>query len=350
MKIHTSMQTTRSCTAKNYLPICVAAFSLLLALLQGCRSSSKLLYPIEIESYYGYIDEEGTLVIPPRYSEAQGYASGLAPVQRSDGSLAYLNLKGEELAIADTYGPVQKADRFSDDMARVVVGQRVGYIDTNLRWVIEPRFAQAGRFSEGLALVLEQGKARYIDKKGLEVFSLEDVSAAGPIRAGFAYFVQNGLFGIVNRQGQIAKKPDFLFLAVADPESGLARALDSKTELYGFVDRDGSWVIPPRYPNARDFSDGFAAVFIRNTNRYGYIDTRGNMRIPDRYLAAGNFREGLAWVRTETGLRYINKDAVWISPLIFTYTNDFHQGLAAAGQGETRLYINAKGDITWPNP
>ena len=315
-----------------------------------------MLYPIEIESYYGYIDEEGTLVIPPQYSQAQSYASGLAPVQRSDGSLAYLNLKGEELAIEEAYGPIQKVDRFSDDMARVVVDQRVGYINTDLRWVIEPSFAQAGRFSEGLALVFEadQNTARYIDKKGIEVFSLENVSAAGPMRASFAYFMRDGRFGIIDRQGKVTHNPTqdsgFLFLASADPKSGLARALDNKTELYGFVDRNGSWVIPPRYPNARDFSDGFAAVFVRNTNRYGYIDTRGNVRIPSRYLAAGNFHEGLAWVRTESGLRYIDKDAVWISPLVFTYTNDFHQGLAAASQGETRLYINTQGDIAWPNP
>ncbi len=330
------------------------AYLLLIVVVLGCRSSSKLLYPIEVESFYGYINRQGSLRIPPKYPYVERYSEGLAPVQRSDGSLVYLNLDGKELEVPTNHGqdcPINKLDVFSDGMARVVVGQKVGYIDIKLNWAILPQFRRAGQFSEGLAAVLDFAKRRaaYINKKGKEVFTLENVTAVGPMKAGFAYFVRNERFGIVNKEGKILRKPNYLFLASADPNTGLARAQDDESELFGFVNRNGNWIILPRYPNAKDFSGGFAAVFIRNKNAYGYIDSRGNMRISGQYLAAGGFQDGFAWVKTDKGFRYINSDGQWLSPLIFTYTHDFYEGLAAASQGESQLYINTQGGITWPS-
>ncbi len=322
---------------------------ILLLLLQACRSNNNL-YPVQIDSFYGYINHRGALLIAPQYANARNYAEGFAPVQRSDGSLAYLNLKGEELEVPGGYGKVEKIDIFSEGLARVVVDRKIGYINKQFQWAIAPQYRQAGRFSGTLASVLDADRqqASYIDRNGAEVFSLANVSAIGPMRAGYAYFVRDERFGIIDEQGRVQQEPDFLFLASADPASGLARALDDKTELYGYVDRNGSWIISPRYPDAGDFSNGFAAVFIRSKNRYGYIDTRGALRIPGRYLEAGDFHDGFAWVRLARGSRYIDKDGSWLSPLIFSRTHDFHEGLAAALQGSEFLYISSRGTITWP--
>ncbi|MEM9423801.1 MAG: WG repeat-containing protein [Spirochaetota bacterium] len=325
-------------------------FLLALFTMPGC-SSNKLLYPVEVKSLYGYINYRGSLQIPPKYPKAQRYSEGFAPVQRNDGSLIYLDLDGNELEIPTAYGSPEKLDIFSDGMARVVVGQQVGFLDKKLLWAIPPRFTQAGRFAEGLAAVFDVSRKRgaYIDKKGSEVFALDNVAALGPMKAGFAYFVREGRFGIVDKQGQIVRKAQYLFMASADPATGLARAQDEQTELLGFVDRSGTWIISPRYPNAGDFSDGLAAVYVRAKNRYGYIDARGNLQIPAQYLQAGGFHEGFAWVRTDKGFRYIDRDGRWLSPLVFTYTHNFYAGLAAAAQGNSQLYIDTEGGVIWPS-
>ena len=332
------------------IPFCLTCGLLAIFFVNSCRSSDILLYPVEVQSLYGYIDREGKLIIAPKYPNVLYYQEGFAPVQRKNGIPVYLNLEGEELEIPTDYGTIEKLDSFSDGMARVVVDKQVGYVNTKLAWAIQPQFDRAGRFSEGFAAVLDidQRSVVYMNKKGEEVFVLNNVTAAGPMRAGFAYFIRDGLFGMVNHRGQIIRKPSYLFLASADPISGLARAQDSQTELFGFVDRSGSWVIPPRYPNAGDFSEGFASVYIRNENRYGYIDARGKLRLQGRYLAAGEFHDGLAWVRTEKGFRYIDQDGKWLSPLIFTYAHSFYEGLAAAFQGDNQLYIDTEGRVAWP--
>lgn len=89
---------------------------------------------------------------------------------------------------------------------------------------------------------------------------------------------------------------------------------------YGFIDLTGSFVIPPIFTAARNFSEGMAAVsiggraFIKSyTNRgegpvqyissekdkWGYIDRTGEIKIPPQFGAAHEFSEGLALVALE---------------------------------------------------
>ena len=89
---------------------------------------------------------------------------------------------------------------------------------------------------------------------------------------------------------------------------------------YGFIDLTGSFVIPPIFTAAQNFSEGMAAVFIGGrsfiesytgedgrTARYissekgkwGYIDRTGEIKIPPQFGGAHKFSEGLALVTLE---------------------------------------------------
>lgn len=91
---------------------------------------------------------------------------------------------------------------------------------------------------------------------------------------------------------------------------GLAPAYDSATELYGFVDRDGIFVIEPQWAWAKAFSDdGIAIVGVENEERdysswykYGFVNDKGEQVIPCIYHAATSFyQNGLAIVGKEVG-------------------------------------------------
>jgi len=72
-----------------------------------------------------------------------------------------------------------------------------------------------------------------------------------------------------------------------------------------------SIAIPPQYDDARDFSEGLAAV--RVGGKWGYIDRSGKMVIPPRFLRAEPFRGGLAVVDTSQRLfAYWNKGTHYI--------------------------------------
>lgn len=78
---------------------------------------------------------------------------------------------------------------------------------------------------------------------------------------------------------------------------------------YGFIDREGSCVIPYKYEYAGVFSEGLARV--RLDDKYGYIDKNGVVVIPYKYSDAGDFIDGLAAVIFDNKKGYIDKTGQW---------------------------------------
>lgn len=76
------------------------------------------------------------------------------------------------------------------------------------------------------------------------------------------------------------------------------RALVRIGDRYGFVDRNGTLVIPAEYASAGSFSSGLAPVDnISGAGWDGYIDRNGNVAIREEFDDAEEFRNGLALVR-----------------------------------------------------
>ncbi|MFL6209814.1 MAG: WG repeat-containing protein [Pyrinomonadaceae bacterium] len=113
-------------------------------------------------SKYGYIDEQGTLVINPDFDMAGGFSEGLANVQ-IDGKWGYINKDGKMVI------PPQFIDAtsFSEGLASVRTDKGCGYIDKAGKFVIEPQYdGGAFPFSGGVAVVMTAAGRGYIDKTG----------------------------------------------------------------------------------------------------------------------------------------------------------------------------------------
>lgn len=63
---------------------------------------------------------------------------------------------------------------------------------------------------------------------------------------------------------------------------------------YGYMDRTGRIVIPPKYSQAGPFREGFALV--REKGRFGFVNARGEEVIPPRFEDAWHFSNGRASV------------------------------------------------------
>jgi WG containing repeat len=64
---------------------------------------------------------------------------------------------------------------------------------------------------------------------------------------------------------------------------------------HGFMDENCRLVVPPRFDEAFDFTEGLAAV--ESEGKWGYIDKSGKFAIPPQFAGAGQFSDGLAGVR-----------------------------------------------------
>lgn len=66
--------------------------------------------------------------------------------------------------------------------------------------------------------------------------------------------------------------------------------------LYGYINRNGKFVIEPQYDYASTFSCGYAIVYDENKKQYYYIDTKGNQQSYSSTYAPDLFYYGFAKV------------------------------------------------------
>lgn len=172
---------------------------------------------------YGYIDQRGNMVIPPRFRYATQFSEGLAAV-----------------TIAD---------------------EQAGYIDRTGKTVIAMQYAGTTSFSEGLGRVSVHTGSGFmtrsgcVDKHGKIVIPIE-YDTLLPCREGIVVAFKAGKCFGLDTNGTVVLRGEFKSLWPF--HEGLAQA--DKDGLWGFVDHAGKWVIPAQFENCAWFSEGLAGV------------------------------------------------------------------------------------------
>jgi hypothetical protein len=293
---------------------------------------------VRVGDKWGYIDRTGKMVIAPQFREAAPFSEGLAAVTPyHDYLCGFIDENGNYVIPAKVHRFCQS---FSEGLAAVggdaydadtEPPSLVGYIDRTGKWVIQPEFYTTGLFHEGFAMVSD-GRARgFIDRTGRrsifsESFEPRDAFAEGlapavvGIHRGSDGVVASVDYGILDHTGkQVLSIPG---TDVHGFSEGLAlvefRGLNGHYALYGYADKTGKLVIPPRFDSAAPFFEGLAAT------SEGYIDHQGSVVIKQR---GQSFSGGLAWVQIHSRTiseqpehrniyAYLNRAGkfVWVSP------------------------------------
>jgi hypothetical protein len=224
---------------------------------------------------WGYIDRSGRLVIKRRYSFADDFSEGLAGVVFDDDKYGFINQRGETV-IPPRFSPrrgvahsmiVTDTSRFSEGLACVrETGGLYGYINRKGEFSIPPRFAFAQEFSEGLAwVVTKDSKVGWIDKTGRWVVTGIN-GRSFPAELGFIYTSET-----LNWRYSEGLVPFFLYAG--------------GKYLRGYMDRSGQVSIQPRgddeFGILNPFYGGVALVYyfvngdLTTEQKYGYINTKG---------------------------------------------------------------------------
>ena len=236
---------------------------------------------------WGFVKRNGEMLIEPRFSEARGFAEGLAPVcvrvSLFRSGWGYIDRSGK-MAIAPKF---DSANPFSEGLARVRLGGersgRFGFIDKSGKLVIPAEFSLAFAFHDARAPVR-------LPPPELATGDFDDWEPDGPV---------HGRWGYIDRAGAVVVKP--AFHKASEFSEGLACVeVDRK---FGYVDPTGKPVIPLRFTGAGSFSNGLARVQPRSRGPWGYINKAGRIVIQPRFAWCGDFARGLAEVQlTRTGV------------------------------------------------
>lgn len=251
------------------------------------------------------INTDGTVIAAGSYGEISAFSEGMAAVRKQlpwkadpdwqPGQLVappgtqsgYIDRTGKEVIPLGMFSGL-----YSDFHEGLAVlgndGESKGFIDREGQIVIPQVYEDAKDFSGNLAPVksTETKLWGYIDKLGALVIPME-YETAESFHDGVAYVVKNGLAGYIDETGKEVITFQYQ-TKKSDPTdrsfyNGLALAMGSDGA-YGYIDKNGSFVIQPKYLEAEPFKGEVAQVTSANqaySNGYGssYLINRQGERL-----------------------------------------------------------------------
>lgn len=158
-----------------------------------------------MDKKYGFINEEGKMVIPASFSNVGNFKNGLAWAKDASGKFGFIDESGS-WAILPELDAVKSFDEVSG-MARVKKGDVWYYVNKTG----EPLMVDSDHFwdfSEGLCQGEKQGLRGFFDNKGEWVIEAK-FDDAKKFENGQALVKQNGKWGIINTKGDWLLEPKF---------------------------------------------------------------------------------------------------------------------------------------------
>ncbi len=319
---------------------------------------------------WGYVDPTGQFVVPPQFERLSRFVEGRAWGERPDGQLQAIDRDGRVSASSAavdraSFGDPSEEDEPSPDypmaghdlrrLGRALVDAVIrsgrvpvevdvdederltGYEDLAGRAVIDARFKNASPFVDGLAQVESDEGVGFIDSDGKVVVPLKFDHALLRFSRDRTVAVADGKAWLIDTTGRrIADLGPWEWPGLRPEESfgDLAQfvGLDDffadglipwpRGDQWGYIDRDGQWVIEPRFESAQLFRGGYASV--TSGGRGQLIDTQGRVV---RDVGAGWIAppdHGLTRVGSAMRWGFLTPDGDWPAVLSFaTLRADF---------------------------
>jgi hypothetical protein len=353
-------------------------FVILGAMNAGTRSpAGALLYEISIDRTWGFINADGEVVIPPRFSEVGRFSEGLVAVrlategERSEES-GFINAKGDFVIGPGVpagfkfpkYQNSYSYGDFHEGRARLWIGDSTGcggYIDRTGKLVIPAKFARASEFSEGLACVslprpdgesFGPKRAGFIDPEGRFVIPPDQDFIALKFSDGRCVIsCTNGdrswSCSVIDRQGNVILPPG-IYSSISLFEGGLARVV--KDGKVGCIDTDGNVVVPVEFDQLWEFGAGEHFTTGTKNGRSYIVDQTGQCV---RELDLGPdtevvwLRHGMVMVESGGKRGFIDLDGCLRIPIEFDNAENFNGTLAYAQRDGWKGYINRNGEFVW---
>lgn len=155
---------------------------------------------------------------------------------------------------------------------------------------------------------------------------------------GYALAKKDSLFGYIDQNGSIVVpfvKADTL------GRFQYERAIIKRDEQFGFINKEAEVAVPIIYEYATDFVEGLSIV--SKQSKWGFIDTTGAEAIPIQYDEVTSFSEGLALVSKNGKYGYINMEGKEVIPPRYEQAGVFSSGITWVGTDGEYYFINMRG-------
>lgn len=240
-----------------------------------------------------------------------------------------------------------------------------GYIDRTGKFAVNASYDQAGYFKNGQARVKRGRSFNTIDKKGKEKLIGKDMLLSRPVRPGNPNADRNIGKELVAKKNKNGKWEIF-DKSYKRRASGLDNILwfedndlvpAEASEKWGYLDKNGKFVIAPQFEDAWPFFEGLACVSVNG--KYGFINPSGKLVIQPQFYIPTRFSDGLAPMKAhldenkiaeyyqryrQNSCWFVDKFGHRIGNLEFGAARPFSEGLASVRSDIRWGFITTKGE------
>lgn len=301
-----------------------------------------------------FLNDDGTEMCPSMILDGiSHFSEGKFAARRRNKDtvyFAYFNTAGKELFKVNTSLPLQFKQgyaltvKFLDEKGT----QRLyGMIDSNGNIIFDNVLPDALEFSDSLAYIDNDERKGYIDLQGNFRITLDDKYVGYRFSEGLAAISDADLkLGFINKKGEIVIP--LKYDEGGEFSEGLCKVYSEGG--FGYINKNGDLVIAHRFDEARNFCEERAFVGMLDDNNeliWGFIDKDGRMIETFIYKAVNDFSEGLASVKKDKLWGFIDKNGNTIIDFQYSDADSFYNNLAfVIDRANKRAgYINKKGEF-----
>ena len=324
------------------------------------QNFSSRLFSVSNGEFFGILNTQGKTIVPPKYSQIQ-IVDALINSNTTDYKKYFvveidqkhgLYNDGGQLILKPIYQGVSQLENCQLPIFRIQGNSDLmGLYFGSTSQIIEPKYITLN-YLEATQIVTCRDK-KWIEmyqSNGSRLLSNLEISELKELIPGiYTYMSVNNLFGLTTNKEMLlsadydeikqvgsskviavrkknkwalyvtSKKQlgafDFSFIGNYS-QMGLINAANDKKQ-YGFMNEEGSWIIPAKYNNAMCFNQNYPLISnivddikiapVSLNGKYGYIDAKGNTFINFEYDSAQPFSGLIAAVKSKNGWQVIGK-------------------------------------------
>jgi len=224
-----------------------------------------------------YLDKKGLEAFKLSAKEGSKCSNGFIIIKDNYSKFYHVNKKGKPI----TTKTWDEAGEFSEGLAMVKENGKYGFVDTVGKKVIDIKYDVVSNFSKAAAMVKSSNEFFLINKKG-EAIGTAKYEAAGVPDNGTFPVQKDKLAGLIDSKGNTIidfKYNSILYMS----EDRVWAAKDGK---WGLLDNKGKALTEFIYQAAYDFKDGYARVMLND--KFGLVNKSGKLVLPAEYQSLGS--------------------------------------------------------------
>ena len=231
----------------------------------------------------------------------------------------------------------QRQSLFSDGVTPVCKDNLWGYVNTEGEMVVPFMYEEAHPFEQKIACVRNGEKQLVIDLENEIICDLSTYDSITNAGNGLIIVEENGLFGLVDLEGNIQIIPEWDSIMPA----GEGPYIVTKDNLYGYLDASGQIILPVQYKYAEPFSSDVA--YVQTTNgEHCLIDRDGQILAKQVYSSLVN---GLAMTQQDGKWGFVNAKGEIVIACIWDDVQLPSEGKIAVCKNDVWGFMDTSGEI-----